>query len=83
VRTSHLNNKGYFIISLQRGTVRKKKRVHILVAEAFIGPNPGGMDVNHIDGVKTNNVASNPRIPDPLRKLQTRLPTWPLVHAVP
>lgn len=33
--------------------------VHDLVAAAFIGPKPHGFTVNHIDGVKTNNVIGN------------------------
>jgi hypothetical protein len=33
--------------------------VHALVAEAFICPRPKGMEVNHKDGVKTNNHFSN------------------------
>ena len=35
------------------------RRVHILVARAFIGPCPRRHEVNHKDGDKHNNVASN------------------------
>lgn len=38
-----------------------RKRAHILVAEAFIGPNPGGLWVLHGDGDATNNRAENLR----------------------
>lgn len=33
--------------------------VHILVAEAFFGPRPAGMVVNHRNGIKTDNRAEN------------------------
>lgn len=33
--------------------------VHILVAAAFIGPCPEGLEVNHRDGNKKNNVVEN------------------------
>jgi hypothetical protein len=38
---------------------RKTKKVHSLVARAFLGPQPRGLDVNHIDGHKTNNRIEN------------------------
>lgn len=38
---------------------RRHKTVHSLVAAAFIGPRPHGLDINHIDGDKTNNAAAN------------------------
>lgn len=49
---------GYKIVSLTKQTI-KKKRVHRLVAEAFI-PNPMNLPVvNHLDGDKHNNCVSN------------------------
>lgn len=44
-------NTGYFFVG--------KKAVHDLVTAAFIGPKPPGKQVNHKDGVKTNNVPEN------------------------
>lgn len=52
------NGKGYKLISVNRPK-RKNHYVHRLVAEAFV-PNPDGKgEVNHIDGNKSNNRASN------------------------
>lgn len=36
-------------------------RVHVLVAAAFIGPRPDGLEVCHGDGNRQNNAASNLR----------------------
>lgn len=50
---------GYYAV---RPTVCGRNKgfyVHDLVAAAFIGPKPKGASVNHIDGDKTNNSASN------------------------
>ena len=50
---------GYYLVTLCHEGTRKNKRVHRLMAEAFI-PNPENKPhVNHLDGVKTNNVLSN------------------------
>ncbi len=46
---------GYLQVNLSRhGTVRKQECVHVLVAEAFLGPRPAGMQVNHKNGIKTD-----------------------------
>lgn len=50
---------GYLLVTLCNGALRKNKRLHRLLAEAFI-PNPDNKaHVNHIDGVKTNNALNN------------------------
>lgn len=38
---------------------RKGYKVHALVAAAFIGPRPSGMQINHKDGNKQNNRLEN------------------------
>jgi len=59
VRSLHINGNGYVTVSLQNKSVRRRSRVHRLVAAAFIGPAPAKMDVNHLDGNKQNNRADN------------------------
>src|SRR5262245_46396327 len=47
-------------VSLTRGAgTTRWFSVHSLVAEAFIGPRPKGMTVNHKDGDKANNQLDN------------------------
>lgn len=46
-----VNNRGYLAVSLKRdGNPSKVTDVHVLVAGAFIGPRPPGMDTRHKDG---------------------------------
>lgn len=59
VRKLQVHENGYILVRLQQNRRDKLARVHVLVAEAFIGPNPGGLDVNHKDGVKSNNCVEN------------------------
>lgn len=49
----------YCIVTLRGPSGQKDAHVHRLVAEAFLGPCGSGLQVNHIDGDKTNNVVSN------------------------
>lgn len=53
------DREGYLYVILYTGRKRVKKKVHRLVAEAFV-PNPENKpQVNHIDEDKKNNVAEN------------------------
>jgi hypothetical protein len=50
---------GYLVVSLYLNTERRVVTVASLVAAAFHGPNPGGMDVRHENGINTDNRATN------------------------
>jgi HNH endonuclease/NUMOD4 motif len=51
---------GYLAVSLYDAAgTRKRFYIHHLVAAAFIGPRPKGMDIRHLDGNPANNVARN------------------------
>lgn len=59
-RRQQRHQNGYLTVTVRTGVKRGVvRRVHVLVAEAFIGPKPIGMDVNHIDGDKANNRLEN------------------------
>lgn len=55
----HLNKKGYLCDSFNIDGKRITKLRHRLVYETFIGEIPEGMQVNHKDENKQNNVLSN------------------------
>lgn len=55
------NKNGYMMVDLGAKNGPRMHRVHVLVAAAFIGPRPNGMDVCHADGSRDNNSASNLR----------------------
>ena len=59
LKSSIIKDKGYCRVSLNNGKGRKSKRVHRLVAEAFIPNLENKPEVNHIDGNKLNNCADN------------------------
>ena len=50
---------GRVYVNLTRNGKQKVRRVHQLVAEAFIGPCPSGMEVRHLDGNPANNSLAN------------------------
>ena len=50
---------GYSAVSLSKHGKVKNRYIHHLVAFAFIGKRPDGMDINHKDCDKENNAVSN------------------------
>lgn len=54
-----VNSHGYHLVTLSRGGKRDQRRVHRLVAEAFIGPPPPGLVVRHLDDMPSNNRVGN------------------------
>ena len=58
-RKTSITRAGYALITLSKNAVKKTFLLHRLVAEHFV-PNPENKEeVNHIDGNKLNNKASN------------------------
>ena len=54
------NNNGYLWVWVHSiDGKRYKKSIHRLVYEAFVGPIPEGLEINHKDEVKSNNNLSN------------------------
>lgn len=54
-----LTYNGYERVCLWKNGGKKKYRVHRLVYEAFIGEIPEGMQINHINEIKTDNRIEN------------------------
>lgn len=53
------DTQGYKIVDLRKDGKRKAAKVHRLVAETFIQNPENKEQVNHIDGIKSNNNVSN------------------------
>lgn len=51
------DSNGYEIVTLCKNKKRYTKTIHRLVAESFLGKSK--LEVNHIDGNKSNNILSN------------------------
>jgi hypothetical protein len=54
-----VNGQGYEYLTITKDGKQYSQIVHTIVAKNFLGPRPEGLQVNHIDGVKTNNHVSN------------------------
>ena len=55
----HANNRGYQYAQPCKDSKKRNLLIHRLVMEAFIGPCPDGIQVNHKDGDKSNNRLDN------------------------
>ena len=54
-----VDSAGYCVTTFCVDGKRYPRRTHTVVAELFLGPRPGLMEINHIDGDKKNNMACN------------------------
>ena len=54
-----ISHNGYYIVCLHKNSIGKQYRINRLVYEAFNGPIPENMQVNHINEIKTDNRLSN------------------------
>lgn len=61
LRLQHRDRYGYQQVGLSCSGISFTKKVHSMVALAFIGKRPKGYVVDHIDSNKSNNSASNLR----------------------
>ena len=56
---SLIDNHGYCMVHLYKNGMRYNKLVHRLVAEAFIPNSSNKPFINHIDGIRNNNLVGN------------------------
>ena len=53
------DDEGRWTVGLRKGGAKKNHHVHRLVAEAFIGPMPDGLETRHLDDDLDNNCVTN------------------------
>lgn len=55
----NLNQDGYYTYTLSKDNVVKNRPLHRWLYLTFVGPIPADRQINHKDGVKTNNALDN------------------------
>lgn len=55
ILAQHLTHDGYCRLTLHKDCESRMFTIHVLVAAAFIGPRPSGLQVNHKDANKLHN----------------------------
>lgn len=79
---SNKNEKGGYLSIILTDSILKKRRcvrIHVLVAEHFIGDIPKGYHVHHIDDNKQNNIVSNLEIIHPKQHRRETEKTCPQI----
>lgn len=64
------NQKGYIQVNFHVDGVQKLRLVHRVVMEAFVGPCPDGMEVDHEDTIPNHNALSNLRYLTPKQNIE-------------
>ena len=73
---------GYRTVTLcVPGRLKLCRDVHRLVTEAFLGPRPDGLFVNHINGIKTDNRLENLEYVTPRENIMHAIRTGLMKHS--
>lgn len=59
IKKQYVLKNGYAVVSFYENGKQRNLYVHRLVASSFLGASKGKLEINHKDGVKTNNNISN------------------------
>lgn len=66
-----IGDRGYWIVNVGDEFGRRRNMpIHSLVALAFIGPRPAGLEIDHKDGNRMNNAAANLEYVTPLENIR-------------